>query len=114
MFDIPKDVVFAKILVLSNIFGFSAVDWAPKWTKLFDCINTPKVYNFVIFWGPIEVPFEPKLKILNLDFSNTVSLIGTLHLVKISARLNNIWESKGPKPPKRGHFMNAEPIRKTP
>ena len=75
LFDIPKDVIFAKILVLSNIFGFSAVDWAPKWTKLFDCINTPIVYNFVIFWGPVEVPFEPKFKTLNLDFSNTVFLL---------------------------------------
>ena len=33
LFDIPKDAVFAEILDLSNIFGFLAVNWAPKWTK---------------------------------------------------------------------------------
>ena len=59
LFDIPKDVVFAEILVLSNIFGFLAVHWALKWTKTvnFGCI-----------------PFEPKFKILK-DFSNTVFLL---------------------------------------
>ena len=71
LFDIPKDVVFAEILVLSNIFGSSAVNWAQNGTKLFDCINAPKVYSFVTFWGPIGVPFESKFKILK-DFSNTV------------------------------------------
>ena len=30
LFDIPKDVVFPEILVLSNIFGFLAVNWALK------------------------------------------------------------------------------------
>ena len=34
-------------------------------------------------------------------------------LVKISARLNNIWGSKSPKHPKRGHFMDAQSIQKT-
>ena len=29
---IPKDAVFAKILVFSNIFGFPTVNWAPIWT----------------------------------------------------------------------------------
>ena len=33
LFDIPMDVGFPEILVLGNIFGFSAVNWAPKWTK---------------------------------------------------------------------------------
>ena len=36
-----------------------------------------------------------------------------LPLVKISARANNIWESKGPKNPKRGNFIDAESIRRT-
>ena len=53
---IPKDAVYAGILVFSNIFGFLTVNWAPKWTEIvnFSCI-----------------PFEPKFKILK-DFSNTV------------------------------------------
>ena len=33
LFDIPKDAGFPEILVLSNIFGFPAVNWAPKRTK---------------------------------------------------------------------------------
>ena len=33
LFDIPEDVVFAEILVLNNIFGFPAVNWAPKWKE---------------------------------------------------------------------------------
>ena len=40
LFHIPKDVVFAEILVFCNIFGFPAVNWAPKWTKTlkFQCV----------------------------------------------------------------------------
>ena len=30
LFDIPKDLVFPEILVLSNIFGFPAVNLASK------------------------------------------------------------------------------------
>ena len=30
LFDFPKDVVFPELLVLSNIFRFPAVNWAPK------------------------------------------------------------------------------------
>ena len=33
LFYIPKDVVFAEILFFCNIFGFPAVNWAPKRTK---------------------------------------------------------------------------------
>ena len=33
LFDIPEDVAFPEILVLSNIFGFPTVNWAPKWAK---------------------------------------------------------------------------------
>ena len=33
LFDIPKDAGFPEILVLSNIFGFPAVNWAPKRTE---------------------------------------------------------------------------------
>ena len=59
LFDVPKDVVFLEMLVLSNIFDFPAVNWAPKWTKTvkFDCI-----------------PFDPKFE-LSRDFSNTVFVL---------------------------------------
>ena len=87
LLDIPKDVVFSNILVFSNIFGFPAVHWAPKRNK---------TVNFGCF------PFILK------DFSNTY---WRLSLVKISARLNNIRGSKGPKNPKRGHFMDVESIQ---
>ena len=55
-FDIPKDAVFPEILVLRNISGFPAVNWAPKWAK---------TVNFVC------IPSEPKFKLLK-NFSNTV------------------------------------------
>ena len=34
-------------------------------------------------------------------------------MVKFPARSNNIWGSKGPKVPKKGHFMDRESIQKT-
>ena len=53
---IPKDTVCRNFAVFSNIFGFSTVNWAPKWieTVNFDCI-----------------PFEQNFKILK-DFPNTM------------------------------------------
>ena len=36
-----------------------------------------------------------------------------LPLEKISGKLNNIWWSKGPKKPKKGHFMYAESVQET-
>ena len=59
LFDITKDIAFAKILVFSNIFGFPVVNWTPKWTKTvnFGCVS-----------------FESKLKILK-DFPNTVFVL---------------------------------------
>ena len=54
LFDIPKDVGFPEILVLSNIFSFPAVNWTPKWTK------TENLHTF-----------ESKIKLLT-DFQNTV------------------------------------------
>ena len=55
----PKDAVFAEVLVFSNIFGFPAVNWAPKWTKTvnFGCVS-----------------FELKFNILK-DFTNTVFVL---------------------------------------
>ena len=40
LFDIPKDVVFAEILVFSNNFGFRVENWVPKWNKTvnFGCL----------------------------------------------------------------------------
>ena len=31
-FDSPKDLVFRKILVFTNIFSFPGVNWSPKFT----------------------------------------------------------------------------------
>ena len=47
LFDIPNDVVFAEILVLSNIFGFLVVNWAPGWTKTvnFRCVLFENKYE---------------------------------------------------------------------
>ena len=98
LFDIPKNVVFAEILVFSNIFGFPAVNWAPKWNKTvnFGCL-----------------PFELKYKILKY-FSNFVfpNTNWRPPLVKISAKLNNILGKKGQKNPRKG-FMDAESIPKS-
>ena len=60
LFDIPKDTVFAEIMVLSNIFGFLTANWTPKWTKTvnFGCVS-----------------FEPKCEHLK-EFSNSVYLTG--------------------------------------
>ena len=108
LFDTPKDTVFAEIWVFSNIFvvflkylktkilGF--LNWAANWTK---------TVNFAC------VSFEVILNILK-DFSNAVfALLETTSGQKISARLNNILGCKGPKKPKRSHFMDAESVPKT-
>ena len=59
LFHIPKDVAFAEILVFSNIFGFPAVNWAPKWTNTvnFQCVQ-----------------YKPDFKILK-DFANNVFVL---------------------------------------
>ena len=59
LFHIPKDVAFAEILVFSNIFGFPAVNWAPKWTNTvnFQCVQ-----------------YKPDFKILK-DFPNNVFVL---------------------------------------
>ena len=36
-----------------------------------------------------------------------------LPLMYILANLDHVWGSKGPKPPKKGHFMDACLVRKT-
>ena len=50
LFDISKDVVISEILVFSNIFGFTAVNWVSKWTE---------TVNFGY------LPFKLKFKIQN-------------------------------------------------
>ena len=94
--DIPKDVVFAKILFFSNIFGSPAVNWAPKWNKTvsFRCLLC-------------------KLKFKILDFQILRLSYRRQPLVQIATRLNNIWGSKYQKKnTKRGHFMDAKSIKK--
>ena len=64
LFDIPKDVVFAEILVFSNIFGFLAVNWVPEWAKT---VNVQRV------------PFEPnQIKIFKNFPTNVFFLLGYL------------------------------------
>ena len=87
---IPKDAAFAEILIFSNNFGFSSVNWAPKWTKTVNssCIR-----------------FEPKFKILDTKIFQTLCFsYWRLPMVKVSARSNNIWGSKGPRNCKNGPF----------
>ena len=94
---IPMDAAFAEILIFSNNFGFSSVNWAPKWTKTVNssCIR-----------------FEPKFKILDTKIFQTLCFsYWRLPMVKVSARSNNIWGSKDPNFAKRGHFMGTESIK---
>ena len=64
LFDIPKDAAFGEIVVLSNILGFPAINWAPKWTK---------TVNFGC------VPSELKFKTLK-EFSNTAFVLSKDYL----------------------------------
>ena len=59
LFDIPTDAAFAEILIFRKIFGFPAVNGAPKWTK-----------TVTFQW----IPFEPNFKILK-DFSNNIFVL---------------------------------------
>ena len=85
---IPKDAVFAEMLVFSNIFGFPAVSLAPECTKTvnFSCI-----------------PFVPKCKILKY-FSETVFFLLQIVSGQSFIKSNNIWGSKSPKNHKNGTF----------
>ena len=64
LFDIPKDAAFGEIVVLSNILGFPAINWAPKWTK---------TVNFG------RVPSELKFKTLK-EFSNIAFVLSKDYL----------------------------------
>ena len=88
-------VVLAEILIFNNIFGFLTVNWAAKWVK---------TVNFGCF------SFEPKFKILK-DFRNTVFVL----LRTTSGNFSKIEQFLGEyshKNTKRGHFMDAESIKK--
>ena len=89
LFDLLKGVVFTEILGFSNIYGFPAVNWTPKYTKTlnFGCIL-----------------FEPKCKILK-DLSKTLSY-WRLAVVKISEDRTAFAQ----KNLKRGQFNDAESI----
>ena len=86
LFDTPKDAVFPKTLVLSNIFGFPPVKWVPKWVKIvnFRCIV-----------------FEPKFKI-SKDFSNTVFVFLEDYLWWKSQQDQTIFGGVRPKTPQKG------------
>ena len=90
-----KDAMFAEILIFSNIFVFLAVNWAQKWSETvnFSCI-----------------PFEPKFKIWRI-FQTLCFFYRRLPMVKVPARSNNTWGSKGPKIAKRGHIIDTESIQ---
>ena len=92
----PKDVVFAEILIFSNIFGFPTVNLDPKCTK---------TVNFG------HIPFRPKCKILK-DFSNSICLIGDNLWSKFQQDQTMFGEVRAQKPPKMGNFMDAETIQK--
>ena len=88
-------VALAEILIFNNTFGFLTVNWAAKWVKIvnFGCVS-----------------FEPKFKILK-DFRNTVFVL----LRTTSGNFSKIELFLGeysPKNTKRGHFMDAESIKK--
>ena len=75
LFDIPKDVVFAEILVFRNIFGFPAINWAQKWNKTvnFGCL-----------------PYTRKFKILK-DFLNSVFVVGDY----LWSKFKQVWTMFG-------------------
>ena len=61
--------------------------------------------------------FGPSLFHKNSDpsifFQTMFLFVRVLVLVRISTILDYIWGSKGQKPPKKGHFMDTELVRKT-
>ena len=49
-----------------------------------------------------------------LNFFQTMLLLArVLPLVRILGMLDHIWGNKGQNPPEKGHFMNAESVRKS-
>ena len=79
-------------MVFSNIFGFLAVNLAPKWTE---------TVNFS--W----IPFEPKFKILK-DFSNTVFFLLETTYGKSFSKIKQYLGAH-----EIAHFMDTESFQKT-
>ena len=89
----PKDPVFEEILGFSNIFGFPAVNWAPKWTK---------TVNFCC------IPFEPKFRILK-DFSNTEFFLSeTTYGQSFQQDQTMFWGVKAQRGPFHGYCIHAK------
>ena len=86
LFDTPKDVVFPEASALSNISGYTAVNWVPKWSKTvnFGCIL-----------------FGPKFKI-SKDFSNTLFVLLEDCLCAKSQQDRTIFEGVRAKIPPKG------------
>ena len=89
---------FAEILVFSNIFGFLAVNRAPKWIQWIESLAAFHSSQNSKFSRIFQTPCFPYWR---------------LPMVEISARSNKIWGVRAQKIPKMGHFMDTESIRKT-
>ena len=81
LFDIPEDVAFPEILVLSNIFGFPTVNWAPKWTK------TVNLHAFHLsqnsnFWRISQTMCLPYWKTTSSKLTPDIYLNKVFHLRK--------------------------------
>ena len=98
LFDIPKEVGFAKVLVFSNIFGFPDVNWVPKWNKTF---------NFGCL--PVKLKFK-SLK----DFSNTVFVLLETTSGQNFSKIEHYLGEEEPRPenPKKGPFHGANQYKK--
>ena len=95
---IPKGVFFPEVLVFKQCFWFSGSKLAPKMNQICN-----------LWVHSIWV----KIQTFEVFFKYCVCLIGRLPLIKISARLNNIWRSNAQNPYKWDSFMDTESIRKT-
>ena len=94
--NIPKDVLFLEIFVLSNIFGFLAVNWAQKWTKT---LNSE------------FISFETKFKILK-DFPNNMFVLLEDYIWSGSQQGQTIFGGAKPKCPQNrpfhGYWINTK------
>ena len=90
---IPKDEVFGKILLFSNIFGFPMVNWTPILTETvnFNCIL-----------------FEPEFKILKDSFKQCVFLNRDYLWSNFQQDQTIFVGVRNQKITKRGHFIDAE------
>ena len=97
--------------------------WIAQWLKFYPpyCLSFSIAAIFrskqLVKVGPKVQTFGPSLFHENLKLSNFFQamflFVRVLPLVRISAILDHIWRRKGPKPPKKGHFMDSESVWKT-